>query len=57
MRKQIDGLCVLVWLEIQTPVRGSKFAAAVNYALNRWDVMITYLENGRWTMQSQQQPE
>ena len=40
----------LVWLEKQTPVRGSKFAAAVNYALNRRDIMMTYLEDGRCSL-------
>ena len=40
----------LVWLEKQTPVRGSKFATAVNYALNRRDLMMTYLEDGRCSL-------
>lgn len=40
----------LVWLEKQTPVRGSKFAAAVSYALNRRDIMMTYLEDGRCSL-------
>lgn len=32
------------------PVRGSKFAAAVNYALNRRDLMMTYFEDGRCSL-------
>lgn len=40
----------LVWPEQQTPIRGSKFAAAVNYALNRRDLMMTYLEDGRCSL-------
>lgn len=40
----------LVWLNQQTPVRGSKFATAVNYALNRQDLMLTYLEDGRCSL-------
>ena len=40
----------LVWLNQQTPVRGSKFATAVNYALNRQDLMMTYLEDGRCSL-------
>lgn len=40
----------LVWLEKQAPVRGSKFAATVNYALNRRDLMMTYLEDGRCSL-------
>lgn len=39
----------LVWLEKQTPVRGSKFATAVNYALNFRDRMMAYLEDGRYS--------
>ena len=34
----------LVWLEKQTLVRGSKFATAVNYAMSRRDLMMTYLD-------------
>ena len=40
----------LAWLEKQTPIRGSKFATAVNYALNRRDLMMTYLEDGRCSL-------
>lgn len=39
-----------MWLEKRTLVRGSKFAAAVNYALNRRDLMMTYLEDGRCSL-------
>lgn len=40
----------LVWLEQQRPVRGSKLATAVTYALNRRDFMMTYLEDGRCSL-------
>ena len=35
----------LVRLEKKTPVKGSKFATAVSYALNLGDLMMTYLED------------
>lgn len=40
----------LVWLDKQAPVKGSKFAATVNHALNRRDLMMTYLEDGRCSL-------
>lgn len=36
-----------VWLEHQKPRKGTRFEKAVNYALNRKDTLMTYLEDGR----------
>ena len=40
----------LSWLEKQKPIKGSKFATAVTYALNRKEHMMTYLEDGRCSL-------
>lgn len=34
------------WLEQQRPRKGTRFEKAVNYALNRKDTLMTYLEDG-----------
>ncbi len=34
------------WLEQQKPTKGTRFEKAVNYALNRKDTLMTYLEDG-----------
>ena len=36
-----------IWLEQQKPRKGTRFEKAVNYALNRKDTLMTYLEDGR----------
>lgn len=35
-----------IWLEQQRPRKGTRFEKAVNYALNRKDTLMTYLEDG-----------
>lgn len=40
----------LSWLEQQKPQPKSKFETAVNYALNRREYMMTYLEDGRCSL-------
>ena len=35
-----------IWLEQQKPKKGTRFEKAVNYALNRKDTLMTYLEDG-----------
>lgn len=35
------------WAEKQVPTKGSRFAKAINYVLNRKDYLMTYLEDGR----------
>ena len=35
-----------IWLEQQKPRKGNRFEKAVNYALNRKDTLMTYLEDG-----------
>lgn len=36
-----------IWLEQQRPRNGTRLEKAVNYALNRKDTLMTYLEDGR----------
>ena len=38
------------WLEKQKPIKGSKFATAVTYALNRKEHMMTYFEDARCSL-------
>lgn len=40
----------LSWIEKQNPIKGSKFATAVTYALNRKEHMMTYLEDSRCSL-------
>ena len=35
-----------IWLEQQKPRKGNRFEKAVNYALNRKDTLMAYLEDG-----------
>lgn len=35
------------WIAVQVPTKGTRFAKAVNYALNHKDEFMTYLEDGR----------
>jgi transposase len=38
------------WLDLQKPVRGSRFEKAVNYAQNRRETSMTYLEDGHCSL-------
>ena len=38
------------WLEQQRPSKGSRLAKAVNYAQNRKDTLVTYLEDGHCSL-------
>lgn len=38
------------WIEQQKPQKGTRFEKAVNYALNRKDTLMTYLEDGHCSL-------
>ena len=38
------------WLDQQRPSKGSRLAKAVNYAQNRKDTLVTYLEDGHCSL-------
>lgn len=44
----------MCWAEKQTPVKNSRFDKAINYLLNRRNSLMTYLENPRCSLSSNQ---